>query len=92
MIRLTSVQAAKLGIPSAPEEPSAKWSDRWWVSNYSDNALEGAYRDLQKRNLRNYHDPEIRDQARRLQAIAAERRARKDAGTWSIPPRKKTAA
>lgn len=62
--------------------PPPRWTDAQWVATYSDTALEGAYRDLRKRNLRNYEDPDIRDQANRLKALAAERRARKAAGTY----------
>ena len=90
MIRLSADQAAKLGIvPSTALRPG---SHAGVVAAYPDALIEAAIDDLGKRNLRNQQDHETRWCAERASALRAERRKRKDAGTWSIQPRKKTAA
>lgn len=46
------------------------------VTRYPDHLLQSVYEDLRQRNLRDYSNHEVRWQAERLSAVAAERKRR----------------
>lgn len=72
-IRITTTQAAALGIDAKPKPGSHEAI----VRTYSDALLEAVIEGHKHRNLRDYRDHETRWLGDRIKAARAERRRRK---------------
>lgn len=81
-IKLTSAQAAKLGL--VPAKALRPGSHEAIVAAYPDALIEAVIADLGRRNLRDQRDHEVRWAAERCSAARHERAARKARGTWTL--------